>query len=114
MKAKDLIKILELNPESDVKLYNGMVDDWMDIQVDNITLVKERPSRVLEQINFQRNKDGLPLWDKLKKNYYKERDWEFENEYNVHKKGFTRKNVLLVQGKLRNKSSFDRLGKINY
>jgi hypothetical protein len=46
----------------------------MDIQVDNITLVKERPSRVLEQINFQRNKDGLPLWDKLKKNYYKERD----------------------------------------
>jgi len=114
MKAKDLIKILQLNPEMDVKIYNGVVNDWMDVTLDTYTLVKEKPSTLLELINLQNMKNGLPLWDKLKKGYYKERDWEFENEYNINKKGFTHKKVFIIQGKYRNKSNFDRLGEIHY
>lgn len=117
MKAKDLIKILEQNPEMDVKFYNSFVDDWMDIQVDEFTLVKEKPSFTLELINWQNEKQGLPLWDSLKGKNYQKRDWQFQNmftDYNRDKKNYSFKKVFLLQGKKRGITTFDRLGKIKY
>jgi hypothetical protein len=117
MKAKDLIKILEQNPEQDVKIYNGFVDDWMDIEIYTFELVKEKPSTTLNMINYQNQKKGLPLWDKLQKGKYKIREWEFKNsfvDYEKYKKDYSFKSIFLLQGKSRNKSIFDRFGTIKY
>ena len=117
MKAKDLIKILEKNPEMEVKLYNGFVDDWMDISVSEDTLVKEKPSTTLMLINYDRERNNLPKLEKLSNTSYKKRQWEFPNQfadYERDKKDYSFKKIFCINGKRRGLSTFDRLGDIDY
>lgn len=117
MKAKDLIKILEKNPELEIKLYNGFIDDWMDIDISEDILVKEKSSFLLKLINYERKRDGLPEIDKLSKTNYKKRTWEFPNEfvdYERDKKNYSFKKVICINGKRRDLSVFDRLGETEY
>lgn len=118
MKAKDLIKILEKNPEQEVKFYNSFVDDWMNISVDEHELVKEKPSYILMLSNLDRKQKGLPehTLEDIKK-YKRGSEWEFKNDfadYERDKKHYSFKNIFLIQGKSRNKTTFDRLGEISY
>ncbi len=118
MKAKDLIKILEQNPDMDVKIYNGVVDDWMDISVDTIRLVKEKPSFVLKMYNLSRLHSNLPPVGKKDIKFFKRgSSWEFESnyvDYERDKKEYSFKKILLIQGIRRGKTVFDRIGSINY
>ena len=117
MKAKDLIAILEKNPEQEIKLYNGFVGDWVDISIEECELVKTKDSTLLEQINYQNKREGLPIWSKLQEGKYKKRDWELKNrfvDYVKSKSHYDFKNVFMIQGTKRNKQTFDRHGDIEY
>lgn len=110
--------IADLPDNMEIKYYNGMVDDWHNVDVLETELIKEKPSFTLKLINAFNEREGKPLWDKLKKGLFKPRDWEFndyiEEENKDLLKCFSRKKVLLIQGVKRGKSSFDRMGEIDY
>lgn len=119
----DLKKYLEAFPDNmEVKFYNGMVDDWHNLDVIESELFKEKPSFTLKLINYQRESNNQPKLNKLSKGSYKAREWEFANEFNQtfaddkieQKKCFSEKKILLFQGQSRGKSTFDRLGDISY
>lgn len=114
----DLKKYIANLPDNmEIKFYNGMVDDWHNVDVLETELIKEKPSLTLKLINYQNERDGLPLWDKLKKGSYKAREWEFNDfiqEDSELMKGFNRKKIMLIQGVKRGKSSIDRMGEIEY
>jgi hypothetical protein len=114
----DLKKYIADLPDSmEIKYYNGMVDDWHNVDVLETELIKEKPSFTLKLINAFNEREGKPLWDKLKKGSFKPRDWEFNEfieEDSELMKCFSRKKVLLIQGVKRGKSSFDRMGEIDY
>jgi hypothetical protein len=77
----DLKKYIADLPDSmEIKYYNGMVDDWHNVDVLETELIKEKPSFTLKLINAFNEREGKPLWDKLKKGSFKPRDWEF-NEF---------------------------------
>ncbi len=113
MKAKDLIEILSEHPEREVKFFNGLVDDWMDIEVYDEILVKEKPSYTLEKINAQNSKYGWPLIDK-KEVLRLKKAWEisYYELDNYSKKEFSSKEVFMISGKRRNKITYD--GGIEY
>lgn len=118
MKAKDLIKILQKNPEQEVKFFNGYVDDWMNITIQEETLIKEKPSHLLEIANYQRKSLGLPEYTPNDVKKFKQfSNWGFPNEfadYEKEKKNYSFKKVFLICGKKRGLSTFDRLGDIEY
>lgn len=64
MKAKELIEILSKHPEQEVKFFNSLVEDWMDIEVTTETLTKEKPSYLLEMINARQKHWGEELLTK--------------------------------------------------
>jgi hypothetical protein len=129
MKKNKLIELLqkiEGNPE--VKLWNGMVQDWMDIQVVENELVKECKDFVrfrFEASWKQDNKtweippDVQTQLDKQIDEAYKNEEWEFVNPFVSQKDeklwyGKNRKKILLIDGKKRGKTTFDRLGDMSY
>lgn len=117
MKAKDLIAILEKKPEQEIKLYNNFIGDWADISIEECELVKTKDSTLLEQINYQNKREGLPIWDTLQEGKYQKRDWELKNrfiDYVKNKSCYHFKKVFLIQWIKRNKQTFDRLGNIEY
>ncbi len=119
MKAKDLIKILETNPEMEVKFYNSFVDDWMDIgHVNEHELVKEKPSYILYLSNLCRQSRNLPLHSKEDVKKFKSgKEWVFKSnfvDYIEDKKNYSFKKIFLIQSKRRNVSTYDRLGEISY
>ena len=129
MKKNQLIALLQNikgNPE--VKLWNGMVEDWMDIEVVESELVKEckefvrfrfEASWKQENRTFEIPPDVQEEIDEEIEKAYKKEPWEFPNQYvSVEDEkrwyGNNRKKILLINGKLRGKSTYDRLGEMNY
>ena len=118
----ELKKFLENFPDNmEIKYYNGMVDDWHNIDVIENVLFKEKPAFTLKLINYQRERNNEPKLTKLTKGSFRAREWEFANEFNQtfldaaeQKRCFSTKKILLFQGKTRGKSTFDRMGDINY
>ena len=129
MKKNKLIELLqkiEGNPE--VKLWNGMVGDWMDIKIVENELVKECKDFVrfrFEASWKQKNEtweippDVQEQLDKKIDKAYKNGEWDFANpfvSFEDEKRwyGKNRKKILLIDGKKRGKTTFDRLGNMSY
>ena len=119
----ELKKYLEQFPDNlEIKYFNGMVDDWHNVNVVEHELVKEKPSFTLKLINHQNERNGDPIWDKLKPSQYKVREWELRDSLDEElfrddpsmKKEFSFKKILLFEGITRGLSSFDRMGSIHY
>lgn len=119
MKAKDLIKILEKYPERDVKIHNGIVNDWMDVEISDDELVKMKTSYHIDLINYHnKNEDNkLTKEEYNKSNNIKKPNFEYKSafvDYDKNKSNYTFKPVFIISGKHRGLCTFDRLGTIHY
>ena len=131
MKRSKLIKLLNSIPGSDpdILFWNGFVEDWQDFDTKELvqgTLVKQTLSDYLHRVELERqmrrkNRDyKLSEEDivELKKTYKQRIDiWE-ENDFitqeDVNSGQYKEKKVYYLQTKNRNKSSWDRGGKMEY
>lgn len=119
MKAKDLIKILEKYPERDVKIHNGYVNDWLDVDISDDDLVKMKTSYHINLINHHNKTDDNKLTKEDYKNsndIYKPK-FEYKSEYVDYiknKANYTFKPIFLIQGKNRGLSLRKPNGTIHY
>jgi FMN phosphatase YigB (HAD superfamily) len=130
MKKNQLIEQLQKikgNPE--IKMWNGLVDDFMDFDfVENI-LVKEREEHIRFGVEMQwkeRNKtweippDIQKELDAAVKNRLKNDEWEMPNEFVQTQEeldewyGKNVKRIIFINAKNRGKKCWDRLGAIQY
>jgi hypothetical protein len=130
MKKLQLIEILnkiEGNPE--IKFWNGMVGDWMDISpaVVQSDLVKMNLQYWLESCRLQ-DCNELKNWDyqlpaeevaDLTKRHKtgKVNNWEINPHVTVEdikNKKYSKKTVYILNAKTKGERYFDRLGDINY
>lgn len=113
MKAKNLIKILEQHPEMEVKIHNGFVNDWQDIDIIEETLEKLKPSIAFQTMVEQHKQHGTPQPKKKPKT-----NWQypspFEEDSDWRRPLYSRKKVFLIQGKPKGKTVSDRIGKMKY
>jgi hypothetical protein len=130
MKKNQLIEQLQKikgNPE--IKMWNGYVDDWMNIQLCEQEFVKESEDFIRWSIEMawkERNQKWeipeeaqIQIEEVIKKRL-KNREWDLPNQYLQTKEdeerwyGKNKKKVVFINGKTRGKSIFDRLGKVSY
>jgi hypothetical protein len=128
MKKSKLIEMLNALPGNpDIKLWNGMVGDWMEIDpvLVHQDLVKQSLEHWLEMCRLEDCREHKD-WDyqmpaeevaRLTKSYNRVHQWEM-NPYvtldQIKKKQYKMKPILLMQPKPRGVKSFDRLGDISY
>lgn len=128
MKKSKLIAILNaIEGDPEIKLWNGMVGDWVDIDPELVPqeLVKQTLEHWLEMCRAEdciERKDWeyqMPAEEvaQLTKNYPKLHKWEM-NPYvtleDVQKKRYKLKKVLIMQSKQKGVTTWDRLGDISY
>ena len=130
MKKNQLIEQLQKikgNPE--IKMWNGYVDDWMNIQLCEQEFVKESEDFIRWSIEMawkERNQkweipeEAQIQIEEVIKERLKDRQWELPNQYLQTKEdedrwyGKNKKKFVLINGKTRGKSIEDRLGEISY
>jgi hypothetical protein len=128
MKKSKLIEMLNALPgDPDIKLWNGMVGDWMDIDPKLIEqdLVKETLVHWLEMCRLQECRERKD-WEyqmpaekveRLTKNYSNVHSWDI-NDYvtpeDIKAKRYNVKKVLLMQPKKKGVKTWDRVGSISY
>lgn len=128
MKKSKLIEMLnKLEGDPEIKLWNGMVGDWMDIDPELVPsdLVKQTLTHWLEMCRIEECIDRKD-WDykmppeevaELTKNYNKVHKWEL-NPYvtleDVKAKRYSLKNIFILNAKVKGEKAFDRLGNIDY
>lgn len=126
MRKNKLIALLQNLPGNpDVLVWNGMVEDWMDILPEPVEskLFKDNPQTEKEMIEFDRKKNGnetpvsVEQFEQIKKQIRKS-DWEFPNQYadeeQIKRMYGKPKTVFLLNPKVRKRKVFDRLGTISY
>lgn len=132
MKKDKLITLLQsIEGNPDIYLWNGYVEDYMDIEprLQECLMVKESKDHVHKYIRFQymQNKRVFELTpeeeEQIKhdseiswKKHYSQ--WHFPNPF-VSADEFDqwydkKKNVYLINAKLRGKVSWDRMGDVKY
>ena len=128
MKKSKLIEMLNrLEGDPEIKLWNGMVGDWMDIDKELVPsdLVKQTRAHWLDMCRLHECRDRqdrdyqLPAEEvaRLKKDYNKVNTWELNPYVNLEdvKEGrYSVKTIYLLNAKPRGVKSFDRLGDIDY
>lgn len=129
MKKNKLIQILKnMKGNPDIKVWNGYAGDWQDFDLVEQELVKESEEFIrwwIEAEWKQENKNSIIPEDVQKEldeiitRRVKEREWDFPNHYVSEENmerwyGKNRKRIFLINAKLRGKSTFDRMGDINY
>lgn len=128
MKKSKLIELLNrLEGDPEIKLWNGMVGDWMDIAPKLVPsdLVKQTRAHWLEMCRLQECRDRQD-WDyqlpaeevaQLKKDYNQVNTWEL-NPYvtleDVKEGRYSVKTIYLLNAKTKGVKAFDRLGDIDY
>jgi hypothetical protein len=128
MKKSKLIEMLnQLEGDPEIKLWNGMVGDWMDISRELVPsdLVKQSLEHWLEMCRIEECRNRRD-WDyqlpaeevaRLKKDYNKVNTWEL-NPYvtleDVQEKRYKLKNIYILNAKTKGVTSFDRLGDVSY
>lgn len=130
MKKNQLIEQLQKikgNPE--IKMWNGYVEDWMNIQLCEQEFVKESEDFIRWSIEMawkERNQkweipeEAQIQIEEVIKERLKDRQWELPNQYLQTKEdeerwyGKNKKKFVLINGKTRGKSIEDRLGKVSY
>jgi hypothetical protein len=128
-KLINLIQQIEGNP--DIFLWNGMVEDWMEIDptLVELEMVKQRKEHVAKHIRFQYQKDNDAFYltpeqeinlSKIIEESYKKHysQWELPNRY-VEPQEFKEwygksKKVIIINAKTKGKKSFDRFGEVSY
>lgn len=126
MRKNKLIALLGSIPDNpEILLWNGMVGDWMDIDPELVedNLYKSNPETEKEMIEFRSEREGKPRkvseeeFEEIKKRIRKS-DWEFPNPYaneeQIKRMYGKPKKVFIINAKRRKKSTFDRLGSIEY
>ena len=128
MKKSKLIEMLnKIEGDPEIKLWNGMVGDWMDIAPKLVPsdLVKQSLTHWLDMCRLHECRDRqdrdyqLPDEEvaQLKKDYNKVNPWEL-NPYvtleDVQEGRYLLKNIYLLNAKTKGVKSFDRLGDIDY
>jgi len=128
MKKSKLIEMLNrLEGDPEIKLWNGMVGDWMDIDRELVPsdLVKQSLEHWLEMCRIQECRHRRD-WDyqlpaeevaALKKDYNKVNTWElnpFVTLEDVQEKRYKLKNIYILNAKTKGVKAFDRLGDIDY
>ena len=130
MKKNQLIEQLQKikgNPE--IKMWNGYVDDWMDIKLCEQEFVKESEEFIRWGVEMEW-KEKNQSWEipeeaqiqieEVIKEMLKNRQWELPNQYLQTEEdekrwyGKNKKKFVLINGKIRGKSIEDRLGKVSY
>ena len=128
MKKSKLIEMLNrLEGDPEIKLWNGMVGDWMDIDRELVPsdLVKQTLEHWLEMCRIGDCHDRQD-WDyqlpaeevaRLKKDYNRVNTWElnpFVTLEDVKEKRYKLKNIYILNAKTKGAKAFDRLGDIDY
>lgn len=128
MKKSKLIEMLNrLEGDPEIKLWNGMAGDWMDIDRELVPsdLVKQSLEHWLEMCRIQDCRERRD-WDyqlpaeevaQLKKDYNKINPWElnsFVTLEDVKEKRYKLKNIYILNAKTKGVKAFDRLGGIDY
>ena len=128
MKKSKLIEMLnQLEGDPEIKLWNGMVGDWMDIDRELVPsdLVKQSLEHWLEMCRVQECRHRQD-WDyqlpaeevaALKKDYNRINTWElnpFVTLEDVQEKRYKLKNIYILNAKTKGVKAFDRLGDIDY
>lgn len=128
MKKSKLIEMLNALPgDPEIKLWNGMVGDWMDISPALVPsdLVKETLDHWLEMCRLEECVDRrdwtyqMPAEEiaDLTKRYPKVHKWEL-NPYvtldDVKKKHYNLKKIFILNAKIKGEKSYDRMGDISY
>lgn len=127
MKKSDLIALLnsiEGNPE--IKLWNGFVEDWVDIEnkLHPLELVKLTKAEYIKRItmqecirkkdwNYELSEDEIEKVEKL----YNQMKWEYKQfvtSEDIEQGRYKVKNVFLLQAKIKGEKTFDRCGDIEY
>jgi hypothetical protein len=128
MKKSKLIAMLNALPgDPDIKLWNGMVGDWMEISPKLVEqdLVKETLTHWLEMCRLAECRDRndwsyqMPAEkvERLTKNYSNVHSWDI-NDYvtqeDIQTKRYNVKKVLLMQPKKKGVKTWDRQGTMEY
>lgn len=126
MRKNELLKLLSETPGNpDIKLWNGFVSDWQDFgELIKVRLVKVSFNawvRAIENERIVMRKDGtyripdteMPELRSLHKKMQYEHN-EFVEDSEIAAGTYSSKQVYVVQPKRRNKTSWDRLGKVQY
>lgn len=126
MRKNDLINLLENiegNPE--IKLWNGFVRDWQDIDKTPVTIAIFKHSldsyiNTARMSGYAYRKAPRELSpqdvEELRKSY-KNINYEinpFVTEEDVKLGRYKKKKIILLQPKIKGQTSFDRLGEVNY
>lgn len=115
----------EIKGDPDIFLWNGFVSDWVDIdKLVESSLVRLSFDAYVRGIYFdimtdQNDPDFKLSEDEIKKLKLKHRkhEWQFNQfvtEDDIERELYNEKRVVIVEPKIKNKNSFDRLGKISY
>jgi hypothetical protein len=128
MKKSKLIKLLNtIKGDPDIKLWNGMVGDWVDIDPTLVPVDLVRMTlttwldacRWEDRINRKDPSYELPADEvaDLKKRYSAVCKWE-TNPYttadDIKSGKYITKHVYIMQAKIKGESSWDRAGTIEY
>lgn len=128
MKKNQLIELLQQLPGNpEIKLWNGLVGDWMDIgQLVESELVKHSVDYFRKGIRHDLLRDGVPA-DQINEQELesdanecaRKSAWEFPNQFLQEERyadwyGKNRKKIYLIEAKKRGQTTYDRLGSIDY
>jgi hypothetical protein len=127
MKKNKLIKLLqEIKGNPDIYLWNGFVQDFVDIDSKFVqtVLVKETSEHLYGCLLGEaiKDKEKFPDLDKIQGdaiNLHKTCKWEFPNPFldsEQYKRwyGSNEKKVVIIQAKVKGEVTWDRLGDIKY
>jgi hypothetical protein len=127
LRKNDLIKQLETLPGNpEIKLWNGMVGDWMDIEgLIAGDLFKETEDHYLEMCRLEKCRDHLNFTYQLTEEetakykgwHKKNSSWqhnEFVTQEDLDSKRYTNKSIYYIDAKLRGEQFIDRQGSMSY
>lgn len=132
MKKSKLIELLQaIEGDPDIKLWNGFVGDWADIDSTFVEqeLVKESWEHKYKYLVFEWQKDNeifnpppIIVDEQLRvlaKKQFKQQQWELPNPYvdaEEYKEWYGRykKRIVIINHKLRGKTQSDRQGDMSY
>jgi len=128
MKKSKLIELLnKIDGNPEIKLWNGFVSDWVDINptLSEQDLVKQTLAHYLETCRLEYCRDRND-WDyqmpaeevaRLEKMYTKVCKWEmnpYVTQEDIDTKRYSVKIVQIMQAKIKGENAWDRIGDMKY
>lgn len=128
MKKSKLIEMLnKIDGNPDIKLWNGFVSDWVEINPTLVPtdLVKQTLAHYLEMCRLEECHDRKD-WDyqmpaeevaQLEKMYTKVCKWEinpYVTQKDIDAKRYSVKTVQIMQAKIKGENAWDRIGDMKY